>query len=147
LNGKDKAFEEKEEKMIAKAEAKYVRMSPRKAGLVVDLLKGKTVEQANFILDNVNKGVAVPIKKVLGSAFANANFNRQEKFLSKDLYISKLFANGGPMLVRFRAATMGRATSVRHRTTHLRVELEAVQKEVGKVDKKSIKRKKTKAEN
>ncbi|MFA6636589.1 MAG: 50S ribosomal protein L22 [Candidatus Omnitrophota bacterium] len=133
--------------MIAKAEAKYVRMSPRKAGLVVDLLKGKTVEQANFILDNVNKGVAVPIKKVLGSAFANANFNRQEKFLSKDLYISKLFANGGPMLVRFRAATMGRATSVRHRTTHLRVELEAVQKEVGKVDKKSIKRKKTKAEN
>ena len=133
--------------MIAKAEAKYVRMSPRKAGLVVDLLKGKTVEQANFILDNVNKGAAAPIKKVLGSAFANANFNRQEKFLSKDLYISKLLANGGPMLVRFRAATMGRATSVRHRTTHLRVELEAVQEKIGKIEKKSIKRKKPKAEN
>ena len=133
--------------MIAKAEAKYVRMSPRKAGLVADLLKGKTVEQANFILDNVNKGAAVPIKKVLGSAFANANFNRQEKFLSKDLYISKLLANGGPMLVRFRAATMGRATSVRHRTTHLHVELEAVRENLGKIDKKSIKQKKTKAEN
>jgi large subunit ribosomal protein L22 len=136
--------------MIAKAEAKYVRMSPRKAGLVVDLLKGKTVEQANFILDNVNKGAAVPIKKVLGSAFANANFNRQEKFLSKDLYISKLLANGGPMLVRFRAATMGRATSVRHRTTHLCVELEAVEvvrEKSEKIEKKSIKRKKTKAEN
>ena len=133
--------------MIAKAEAKYVRMSPRKAGLVVDLIKGKTVEEANFILDNVNKGTVVPIKKVLGSAFANANFNRQEKFLSKELYISKLLANGGPMLVRYRAATMGRATSIRHRTTHLHVELETVPTKDAKTVKKSKRNTKTKAES
>jgi len=132
--------------MIAKAEAKYVRLSPRKAGLVMDLLKGKTVEEANFILDNVNKGVAVPIKKVLGSAFANANFNRQEKFLLKDLFISRLSANGGPMLVRFRAATMGRATSVRHRSTHLKVELDMVTGKIEKKSKRSVRKKKTKAE-
>jgi large subunit ribosomal protein L22 len=137
---------EREIKMIAKAEARYVRMSPRKAGLVVDLIKGKTVEEANFILDNVNKVAAVPIKKVLDSAFANANFNRQEKFLSKDLYISKLLANGGPMLVRYRAATMGRATSVRHRTTHFHVELEAVPGPAVKEVKNSKRTKKTKAE-
>jgi large subunit ribosomal protein L22 len=132
--------------MIAKAEAKYVRMSPRKAGLVLDLLRGKTVEEANFILDNVNKGAAVPVKKVLSSAFSNANFNRQEKFLMKDLIVSKISANVGPMLVRFRAATMGRATSVRHRTTHLKVELEAVAVKVEKTKKRSVRDKKTKAE-
>lgn len=131
--------------MIAKAEAKYVRMSPRKAGLVVALIKGKTVEEANFILDNANKGAVVSIKKVLSSAFANANFNRQEKFLSKDLFISKLLANGGPMLVRYRAATMGRATPIRHRTTHLHVELEAVSQEDVKTVKKSKRNTKTKA--
>ncbi|HPN72497.1 MAG TPA: 50S ribosomal protein L22 [Candidatus Omnitrophota bacterium] len=133
--------------MIAKAEAKYIRMSPRKAGLVVALIKGKTVEEANFILDNVNKMAAVPIRKVLSSAFANANFNRQEKFLTNDLYISQLSANGGPMLVRYRAATMGRATSVRHRTTHLKVELEVVPERAVKIAEKSKKKKKTKAES
>ena len=132
--------------MIAKAEAKYVRMSPRKAGLVLDLLRGKTVEEANFILDNVNKGAAVPVKKVLSSAFSNANFNRQEKFLMKDLIVSQFSANVGPMLVRFRAATMGRATSVRHRTTHLKVELEAVVPKIEKTKKRSVRDKKTKAE-
>ncbi len=136
--------------MIAKAEAKYVRLSPRKASLVVDMVKGKTVEEAVFILENVNKRAARPIKKVLDSAFANANFNRQEKFLSKDLYISRLLANGGPMLMRYRAATMGRATPVRHRTTHLRVELESVASKGGNAAKKAgkkVKSVKTKAES
>jgi large subunit ribosomal protein L22 len=112
--------------MIAKAAGKYIRMSPSKVKLVLDLLKGKTVDQANFILDSVNKRAAMPVRKVLASAFANANNNRQEKLLSKDLYISKLTADGGPMLVRYRAATMGRATPVRHRTVHIHVELDQV---------------------
>ncbi|MFH1552731.1 MAG: 50S ribosomal protein L22 [Candidatus Omnitrophota bacterium] len=112
--------------MLAKAETKYVRISARKTRLVIDLVKGKTVEEANSILDNVNKKACVPIKKTIGSAFANANHDRQEKFLSKDVFISAIRADGGPMLQRYRAATMGRATPIRHRTAHIYVELDAV---------------------
>ena len=112
--------------MIAKAEAKYLRMSARKTRLVIDLIKGKTVEEAGFILDSVNKKAGASIKKVLDSAFANANNNRKDKFLSKDIVISGVRADNGPMLKRYRAATMGRATPVRHRTTHIRVELDKV---------------------
>ncbi|MGD2279158.1 MAG: 50S ribosomal protein L22 [Candidatus Omnitrophota bacterium] len=115
--------------MLAKAEAKYIRLSPKKARLVVDLIKGKTVEQANYILDNVNKRAQRPIKKVLNSAFANANQNRSEKILSKDVYISIIRADSGPYLMRYRAATMGRATPVRHRTSHIHVELEQVKEQ------------------
>jgi large subunit ribosomal protein L22 len=112
--------------MLAKAEAKYIRISPTKARLVVDLVKGKTVEEAIYILDSANKRACRPIKKVLNSAFANLNFNKQEKILSKDVYISAIKADGGPMLQRWRAATMGRATPIRHRTSHIYVELDKV---------------------
>ena len=122
--------------MIAKAEGKYIRVSASKVRLVLDLLKGKTVEQAHFILDNVNKGAAIPVRKVLVSAFSNANNNRQEKFLSKDLYICGLRADVGPMLVRYRAATMGRATPVRHRTAHIRVELDQIKQSEPKKNKR-----------
>ena len=70
--------------MIAKAEVKYTRISARKTRLVLDLLKGKTVEEANFILDSVNKKASEPVRKLLNSAFSNANNDRQDKFLSKD---------------------------------------------------------------
>ena len=126
--------------MIAKAKAKYLRMSARKTRLVVDLIKGKTIEKANFILENTNKGACLPIKKVLRSAFANANNEKQEKFLEKDLRISAIRVDGGPMLKRFRAATMGRATSIKHRTLHLYIELD---KSITKKDKIENKTKKT----
>ncbi len=123
--------------MLSKAEAKYVRISARKVRLVLDLVKGKTVEDAVAILDNVNKRAAGLVRKVVNSAFANANHERQEKLLSKDVIISGIRANGGPMLKRFRAATMGRASAIRHRTAHIRVELdEAPDKKVVKRDKK-----------
>lgn len=112
--------------MIAKAKVKYIRMSARKTRLVLDLVKGKTVENANFILDTVNKKAGEPVRKLLDSAFANANNDRQEKFLSKDLFISAIRADGGPSLMRFRAATMGRATAIRHRTAHIYIELDQV---------------------
>ncbi|MDP8258880.1 MAG: 50S ribosomal protein L22 [Candidatus Aadella gelida] len=110
--------------MISKAEAKYLRMSARKTRLVVELIKGKSLDKANFILENTNKGACLPIKKVLKSAFANANNEKQEKFLEKDLRISAIRVDGGPMLKRYRAATMGRATSIKHRTLHLYIELD-----------------------
>ncbi|MDP8298473.1 MAG: 50S ribosomal protein L22 [Candidatus Tantalella remota] len=113
--------------MLSKATAKYVRISPRKARLVVDLIRGKSVEDASSILENVNKRACVPIKKVLGSAFANANNDRQEKLLSKDMFISLIKADGGPMLTRYRAATMGRATPIRHRTAHIHIELDQIE--------------------
>ncbi|MGB2630680.1 MAG: 50S ribosomal protein L22 [Candidatus Omnitrophota bacterium] len=122
--------------MIAKAEAKYVRLSPKKARLVVDLIRGKTVEEAVYILDNVNKRAKGPIKKVVNSAFANLNQNRTEKILSKDVYISIVRTDSGPYLMRYRAATMGRATPIRHRTSHIRVELDEVVKEKSKKAKK-----------
>ncbi|MBD3426037.1 MAG: 50S ribosomal protein L22 [Candidatus Omnitrophica bacterium] len=112
--------------MIASAKSKYVRISARKVRLVTELLKGKTVEEANVILDNVNKRACTVLKKVLNSAFANANQDKQEKLLSKDLYISTIKADGGPMLRRYRAATMGRAAIIRHRTAHLYIELDQV---------------------
>lgn len=128
--------------MLAKAKVKYVRISARKARLVIDLVKGKTVEQANYILDNVNKRARSPIKKVLNSAFANANHDRQEKLLSKDVFISDIKADGGPMLMRYRAATMGRATPVRHRTAHIYVELgELKSRKAGKDKKAKVKSK------
>ncbi|MBU0683787.1 MAG: 50S ribosomal protein L22 [Candidatus Omnitrophota bacterium] len=112
--------------MLAKAEAKYVRISARKARLVSELIKGKTVEEANFILENVNKRASEPICKVVNSAFANLNNNRSEKMLSKEIVISGIKIDGGPMLKRFRAATMGRASAIRHRTAHIYVELDKV---------------------
>lgn len=81
--------------MLAKAEGKYIRIPSSKARLVLELIKGKTVEEANFILREVNKGACQPIKKVLGSAFANLNANRQDKFLEKEVIISKITADGG----------------------------------------------------
>lgn len=112
--------------MIASARAKYIRVSARKVRLVIELIKGKTVEEANVILDNVNKRACAFLKKVLNSAFANANHNKQEKLLSKDLYISDIKADGGPMLRRYRAATMGRAAPIRHRTAHIYIALDQV---------------------
>ena len=110
--------------MVSKAKAKYVRMSPKKVRLVMKLVKGKTVEDANAILGSVNKRAGGPIKKVINSAFAGINLDRQEKLLEKDVVISKIKADGGPMLTRYRAATMGRATPIRHRTVHIGVELD-----------------------
>ena len=129
--------------MLAKAEAKYLRMSPSKARLVTDLVKGKTVEEANFILDNVNKRASTGIKKVVNSAFSNLNFDKQDKMLSKDVCITHIRVDGGPILHRFRAATMGRATPIRHRTAHIYVELDKVVTKKKKTETKKTKTKKT----
>ena len=132
--------------LIQRAEAKYVRIAPRKVRLVADLIKGKSVEDANYILDNVNKRAVRPLKKVLNSAFANINQNRQEKVLSKDAFIAEIKAEEGPMLKRYRAATMGRATSIRHRTAHISVELKASEEAAakGKTQKKKGKTQRSK---
>lgn len=120
--------------MLAKAEAKHIRLSAKKARLVIDLVRGKTVEEAGYLLDHLNKGASAPIKKLLDSAFANANFNKQDKLLAKELYISKIVADDGPMFRRYRAATMGRASIIRHRTSHIYIELDKVIETSNKVN-------------
>jgi len=116
--------------MIARAEAKYLRISPSKAKLVVDLVRGEQVDKAMSVLRAVNKKGAYYLRKVLHSAIANA---KNKGYESTSLYISKVLANPGPFLKRFRAATFGRASSIRKRMSHIVVELESRDKKIGKV--------------
>lgn len=114
---------EKKDKIIfaAKARAKYIRVSPRKARGVIDLIRGEKVGPALAILANLNKGAKVCVEKLLRSALSNAKQN--PAINTNQLFIAKITADGGPVLKRYRAAAMGRATMIRHRTTHLTIEL------------------------
>jgi large subunit ribosomal protein L22 len=105
----------------AHATARYVRTSAQKAGLVLDLIRGKGVNQALATLKFTRKSIASDIEKVLRSAVANA---QQKDGFSGDvdrLYISSCFANQGPSAKRVRPAPMGRAFRVLKRTAHLTV--------------------------
>jgi len=110
--------------MVAKAIAKYVRISPKKARLVTRPLKGKSVAEAYAFLQNANKRAARLIHVVLRSAFDNAR-KKDQNYSETDLYISKILADSGPALKRFRAASMGRASLIKKRMSHLTIHLEA----------------------
>jgi large subunit ribosomal protein L22 len=105
----------------ARATAKYVRTSAQKAGLVLDLIRGRDVNAALATLRYARKGVARDIEKVLRSAIANA---QQKEGFGGDverLYIASCYANQGPSQKRIRPAPMGRAFRVVKRTAHLTV--------------------------
>ncbi|MHB8771927.1 MAG: 50S ribosomal protein L22 [Syntrophales bacterium] len=108
--------------MEAKAIAKYIRMSPQKVRLVVDLVRGKKVEEARQILQFTRKYAAEPVSKVLDSALANAkqNPNIDEKIL----YVKEVFVDQGPSLKRWRARAQGRAAAIKKRTSHITVVLD-----------------------
>ncbi len=107
--------------MIARAQAKFVRVSATKVGLVIDLIRGRDVISALGILTQVPKGSTKMIKKLLHSAVSNA----KQKGLSEDqLFISRITADKGPMWKRYRAAAFGRASSILRKTTHLTIELD-----------------------
>jgi large subunit ribosomal protein L22 len=112
--------------MITKAIARYIRISPRKTRKVLDLIRGLSVVKAESILGVVNKKPALYVKRLLHSAVDNAEKNHN--ILPADLYISTLKADEGPMLKRFRAASMGRATSIKHRTSHITIELDIIKR-------------------
>jgi len=111
--------------MISKAKASFLRISPRKTRLVADLIRGKKAIDALYILQHVNKKAKVYLAEVLKAAIANAK-KRYEKLDETDLYISKLTIDGGPFLARYRAASMGRATMIKHRTSHINLELDSL---------------------
>ena len=107
----------------AQATAKYVRTSAQKAGLVLDLIRGKDINLALSALQFSRKSVAREVAKVLRSAVANA---QQKDGFGGDverLFVSKCHADNGPSLKRVRPAPMGRAFRIVKRTTHLTVEV------------------------
>ena len=111
--------------MISKAVLKYIRITPRKFRQVVPLIKGRRAEEAMAILVSVKKGAAKHMIELLKSAIANAKRKKQSVDVS-NLYISKLIADCGPTLKRFRAASMGRASEILKRTSHLTLELDEI---------------------
>ncbi|MDP9377874.1 MAG: 50S ribosomal protein L22 [Actinomycetota bacterium] len=107
--------------MIVTAQAKYVRTSARKARLVCDNIRGKDVTEAQAILAFMPRAAAKPWAKLLASAIANAEHNHE--LVSEDLRVLTAYADEGPTLKRFRPRAMGRATSIRKRTSHLSIAL------------------------
>lgn len=105
--------------MEAKAVLNYARISNRKVGIVLDLIRNKPVDEAKAILRHTPKAASILVEKLLASAVANAenNFNMD---VSK-LYVSETFANQGPTLKRVRPRAKGRAFRIRKRTSHITV--------------------------
>jgi len=104
---------------VVRAQARYVRSSARKARLVCDHIRGKTVEEARAILAHTPRSVARDWSKVLESAVANAEHNHE--LVGEDLYVKAVHADEGPTIKRFRPRAMGRATRIRKRTSHLTI--------------------------
>jgi ribosomal protein L22 len=106
---------------VVRAQAKYVRSSARKARLVCDHIRGKSVEDARAILAHTPRAVARDWSKLLESAIANAENNHE--LVGEDLYVKSIHADEGPTLKRFRPRALGRATRIRKRTSHLTIQL------------------------
>jgi large subunit ribosomal protein L22 len=104
------------------AQARFQRVSPQKARLVLDLIKGQSVEQALNTVAFAKKAVAPMVEKVLRSALQNANYLSQEQGLDVDvdnLYVKSAIANDGPRMKRIRPAPMGRAYRYQRRLSHI----------------------------
>ena len=108
--------------MEISATLKYLRMSPRKVRLVVDLVRGMEVERAKLNLQFSDKGGASPVLKLLNSAIANASNNFKK---TEGLYIKKIFVDQGPTYKRFRPRARGMVSPINKRTSHVTVILES----------------------
>lgn len=104
--------------MEAKAEARYTRVSPQKARLVVNLIRGLNAGTAITTLRTTNKRIAPAVEKVLKSAIANAQ-NRSEDVDVDRLFVSEAYVNEGPRMKRIRPAPMGRAYRYQRRMAHI----------------------------
>jgi large subunit ribosomal protein L22 len=112
--------------MEFRAEARFMRVSPQKARLVLDLIKGRRVEDALNTLMFTKKRVAPTIEKLVRSALDNANFLSTERGIDVDvdnLYVKRAVANDGPRMKRIRPAPMGRAYRYVRRISHIEVAL------------------------
>jgi large subunit ribosomal protein L22 len=112
--------------MEFRAQARFMRVSPQKARLVLDLIKGRRVEDALNTLAFTKKRVAPTVEKLLRSAVENANYLSAEKGIDVDvdsLYVKRAIANDGPRMKRIRPAPMGRAYRYVRRIAHIEIEL------------------------
>jgi len=105
--------------VVARASARFQRVAPRKVRFVTELLKGRTVAEAQAILELVHRPSAVPIlKRLLGSAAANS-----QRPDAENLVVGRIWVDGGPMLKRWRPRAFGRAARIRKRLSHITIEL------------------------
>lgn len=104
------------------AHANYIRISPSKVRIVLDLIRGKQVDEALGILLATPKIACEPVSKLIGSAIANAEHN--SGLSRQDLYVAEIFANGGPILKRVQPVSKGRAYRINKRTSHITVILD-----------------------
>ena len=108
--------------------AKYVHISPRKARLVVDHIRGRSVPEARTILAFMPRAAARDVEKVLGSAVANAESNPNLRWSGDDLYISSVYVDEGPTLKRWQQRARGRVNQILKRTCHITIKLEQLEK-------------------
>ena len=109
--------------MVSRATSRFIRMSPQKARLVVDLIRGKNVNEALMTLKFTNKPKSTrEIEKVVKSAVANAT-QKNENVDVDNLFVEACFINEGPRLKRIRPAPMGRAYRYQRRTSHITIQL------------------------
>jgi large subunit ribosomal protein L22 len=110
-----------EERQEVRAEAKWVRISPRKARLVTDHIRGRSVPEARTVLAFTTRAAAREIEKVLRSAVANAEANHG--LFGDDLRVSAAYVDEGPTIKRWRPRARGRASQIRKRTCHITIKL------------------------
>jgi len=128
--------------MAVKAVAKGVRMSPRKVGVVAQLVRGRTVADALVILEHTPRRSALPVKKVIESAKANADHNHNYK--PDSLKIVSISVTPGPRFKRYRPAAHGRALPFQRRTSHIHVVVEGDQRAPKKPAAKAAEKKESK---
>lgn len=104
------------------ATLRYVRVAPRKARVVVDLIRGERVENALDLLRHCDKGIARKIFKLVDSAVSNVQASELDWDID-EMYVANAYVNEGPTMRRFQARAMGRATRIRKRTSHITIEL------------------------
>jgi len=107
---------------MVSATAKYVRIAPRKARQVVELIRGKSVKDARAILILTPRAAAPVVGKVLASAVANAENN--DDLVADELFVAQAYVDEGPTLKRFKPRAMGRASKIRKRTSHITISVD-----------------------
>lgn len=107
--------------VVVRAQARFVRCAPRKARLVIDHIRGKSVDEARAILTHTPRAAARDVMKLLNSAIANAEHNHE--LVADDLVVKQAYVDEGPTLKRYRPRALGRATRIRKRTSHLTITL------------------------
>ena len=111
------------QRQTVRAQAKWVHSSARKARLVTDQIRGRTVPEARTILAFSQRAIARDVERVLNSAVANAESRADLHLNGDDLYVSAAYADEGPTMKRWRARARGRVARIRKRTCHITVKL------------------------